>query len=150
MGLAPTLPLAAGPGGTLILEIGGETAGYELWVGQSDHSGNASWRSINIYARPSSDDLGFGTLTLGFEVVNGRAGNPEASLRSEAGQLYSGDEAGALAVEVTEAADDGDLLVLTGSFSGDFGTSENFGRDIDLSEPVGIEGSFAVRLPALE
>jgi hypothetical protein len=148
--LALATPLAADPGGSLLLDIDGAPAAYDLWTSQSDHSGSPNWRSVNIYARADAGADGYGTFTLGFSVVNGAASAPEASLRSEAGTLFSREEAGALEVTVTEVAPDGSLLVLTGSFSGNFGTSDNFGRDIDLSDPVAVEGSFALRLPELD
>ncbi len=51
-----------------------------------------------------------------------------------------------MTVDLSEISVDGDLLSVSGTMAGQMGVSSNYGRDIDLSEPVDFNGSFAVTL----
>ena len=154
--LAPALPAAAEEGGEVVLTIGGEEVVFALWDDQSDWSGNDSWASTNIYTQAQGEAWDrYKTLTLSFDGPLGAMGSPEASLSrmlsgEEMQQLYSHDEAGDLAVTIEAASVEGELLSVSGTVSGAFGTSENWGRDIDLSEPVPFEGRFDVTLGPVE
>lgn len=67
-------------------------------------------------------------------------------------QLFGREEAerGGIVIELDTYAIDGTRLDLTGRFSGTLGPSENYGRDIDLSEGVAVSGSFSVSLQTLD
>lgn len=154
--LALATPAAAQEGGEVVLTIDGEEIVFALWEGQSDWSGNESWASTNIYTRAQGEDWDrYKTLTLGFGGPLAAMGTPEASLSrvvsgDEMEQLYSQDEAGDLAVTIEEAQVEGEFLSVSGTVSGVFGTSDNWGRDIDLSDPVPFEGRFDVTLGPVE
>lgn len=149
-------PAAAQEGGEVVLTLDGEEVAFPLWESQSDWSGGAGpWASINIYARPTDPEAWerYKTFTLGFSGTE-NAGSPEASLSRMQGdalqRLHSDDEAGSLAVSLDGASVEGEFLTLSGTVSGAFGPSDNFGRDIDMSDPVPIEGRFSVTLGPVE
>lgn len=154
----PAAPAIAQSAGELTLTLAGEERVVPLWASQSDWSGGESWPSINIYAR-AFDENGENPLvvSLGFDAPGWTPGRAEMQLTSyEDGeavlQLFSGEdeEEGALSVVVDGHEVDGTTLTLTGSFDGTMGTSDNFGRDIDLSDGVPVTGTFAVTLDELE
>ncbi|MEC7763080.1 MAG: hypothetical protein VX874_14350 [Pseudomonadota bacterium] len=138
--------------GTLTLNLGGESHAYTLWADQSDWSGSARYASVNIYALPQNDATraSYGALTLGFEVSGGSTRAPEVSLTRIDGddrvKLYAKDDAGDLSITADTASVTGEELTLSGSFSGDMGISETYGRDIDLTDPVAVNGTFDVVL----
>lgn len=154
-------PLAtmAEEGGMVALEYGSETYEFSLWAEQSDWSGYEAYGAVfgdaNIYTRPTDEVTRalFNQLTLGFSLEKTGADAPEISLyRLVDGELVRlfGKEDTAAEVILDEVTVDGDFLILTGSFSGDLGPSSNYGRDIDLSDPVAISGSFNVILGPVE
>ncbi|WP_288927506.1 hypothetical protein [uncultured Maritimibacter sp.] len=142
--------------GTLTLDIAGETHSFTLWAHQSDWSGSETYASVNIYARPETDATreAYGILTLGFEVAGGSANAPEASLTridgDERVKLYSTDDAGGLSITPDIASVSGEELTVSGSFAGEMGISENYGRDIDLNDPLAVSGTFDVVLGPVE
>lgn len=151
-------PALAEEGGELRLVIDGTPHVFTLWNEQSDWSGSESYASVNIYSRPSDDasqDL-FSTFTLGFDLVNGAASNGEAGLqeRREDSVLRrygeTDEDAGGLVVRIENSSVSGDELSVAGSFQTQMGASENYGRDIDLSDPVTVEGTFDVILGPVE
>jgi len=154
--IALASPALAEEGGQIVLTIDGQDVVFPLWAEQSDWSGNASWASANIYTRAQGEDWErYKTLTLGFEGPSGAAGNPEVSLsRAVAGggteSLYSTDEEGDLTVTVEGARVEGAFLSFSGTLSGVLGTSDNWGRDIDLTDPLPFEGRFEVTLGPVE
>jgi hypothetical protein len=154
--LALASPAVAEEGGEVVLTIGGEDFVFPLWESQSDWMDGGAFSSVNIYSRPTDEETWarFKTFTLGFSGPISAPGDPEASLTrivdGERQELYSEDEAGGLAVAIDEASVEGELLTVSGTLSGAFGTSENWGNDIDLSEPVPISGRFMVTLGPVE
>ncbi|SDZ24426.1 hypothetical protein SAMN05444004_10898 [Jannaschia faecimaris] len=161
--LLTTLVGFAAPGhaqnvGELTLNLAGEEQVVPLWDRQSDWSGSENWPSINIYARAFNND-GEDPLvvTLSFDAPGGNTSRKEMGLsRYENGEttlrLFGGEdeEDGALSVTLESYVFDGSQLSLIGRVQGMLGTSENFGRDIDLSDAVEVEGTFAVTLEKLE
>ncbi|MFD1342180.1 hypothetical protein [Litorisediminicola beolgyonensis] len=149
---------AAQESGTLALDIGGASRSYTLWSEQSDWSGwgepPAVSGSVNIYARPEEGGGTFATFTLGLDLMSGAVNGAEASLLSlsdgETTRYFSTDDQGALAVELSELSVDGEFLSISGSLSGQMGPSPDFGRTVDLSEPLAISGEFAVTLGPVE
>jgi hypothetical protein len=144
--------------GEMSLTIAGEEHVVPLWGSQSDWSGGESWPSINIYARAFNED-GEDPLvvSLGFEAPRWTVGGTEMRLtRYENGEvaqrLYSGEDAdeGGLLVSIDAHEVNGTELTLTGRFEGTMGTSENSGRDIDLSDGVPVAGTFEVTLAELD
>ena len=145
-------PMAfAQEGGEITLVFDGETFTFPLSAGHSDWSGSARYGSVNILARPTDDATWkrFKTLALWFELVNGKAADPKASLLRVAGdgslsRIFSRQDQGGLIVDVKAHSYEEDILRIDGSFTGTFGQSEDFGREIDLSDPVALSGDFAL------
>jgi len=151
-------PAPAQSTGELILAIAGEEQIIPLWGQQSDWSGGESWPSVSLYARAFNDD-GEDPLvvTLGFDAAGWKPSLAEMRLsRYEDGEvvlrLFAGEDSedGALSVTLDSHEVDGTVLSLTGSLEGTLGTSENLGRDIDLSDGVPVKGTFAATLEELE
>ena len=151
-------PCFAQSSGEITLTVGGEELVVPLWSGQSDWSGGESWPSVNIYARAfnenGEDPL---VVTLGFEAPGWTPDVSELQVtRYEGGEvrrrLYSGEDEdeGGLAVTIDSHAIDGTTLNISGRFDGMMGTSESFGRNVDLSDPVPVAGTFAIALEELE
>ena len=142
--------------GTLALTVDGESHEYELWAEQSDWSGSESFGSVSIFARPVDRDMALGSIMFGFSLAAGNAELGEINLRTghdgETVRYFAGadPEEGGLAVTLDEASVSGEELSVTGSFRTQAGTSENFGRDIDLTDPMQIEGTFDVVLAPYE
>ncbi|MEQ8559143.1 MAG: hypothetical protein RIB03_12570 [Henriciella sp.] len=144
--------------GEVTLDIEGETYAFPLWESQSDWSGSESYASVNIYARPTDKETWskFKTFTLGFETMGSNISAPEARLtrmvNGDQQRLFAGEDQdeGGLKVTVDSTSVTGDALSITGSFVAQMGPSDNFGRDIDLSDPVEITGRFDVKLGPVE
>ncbi|MEQ6250371.1 hypothetical protein ABMC89_15860 [Sulfitobacter sp. HNIBRBA3233] len=151
-------PTIAESTGELVLTIAGEEEVIPLWGTQSDWSGSANWPSINIYARSFNED-GEDPLvvTLGFDAPGWTPSQAEMRLsRYEGGdavlKLFANEdeEDGGLAVKLDSHALEGTLMSLTGSVTGTLGTSDNYGRDIDLSDGIPVDGVFTVTLEELD
>lgn len=149
--LAVATPAAAEEGGAFEVVIGAETFRFPLQAGQSDWSGSPTWMSVSLRARPVDEAAWarFKALTLGFEYVRGTVSSPELTLSRVLGdgslqRLHAEAETGDLEVLVDRAEVLGELLMLEGRFSAETGPSEDYGRTIDLSDPVPVAGSFAV------
>lgn len=144
--------------GTVTLIVAGEERTIPVWSDQSDWSGSESWPSINIYARDFSENSEEpALLSLSFEASGWQPSVPEMDMtlyenRKPIGNLYAREEAerGGLTVIIESHAVDGTSLSLAGSFAATLGPSENYGRDIDLSQGVPVTGTFDVVLEALE
>ena len=146
-------PALAQEEGTLTLEIGGVTGTFMLWGSQSDWSGSASDPSVNIYARPADEATrsAFAVFTLGFYGLGTAGESAEATVqKADGARLWSKVEQGALGVRVDSASAEGDFLSISGTVEGQMGTSESFGRDIDLSSPAPLSGTFSVTLGPVE
>lgn len=156
--LACTFGLAAHAeeGGQLTLEIDGQSYAYTLWPSQSDWSGSDTFGSVSIYARPADDTSQFKDFMLGFSLSAGAAQEGEINLRTvENGKTlryYAGadEDEGALAVTLDSVSASGEELSISGTFQTRLGTSENYGRDIDLSGGPTLAGTFDVTLGPVE
>ena len=51
---------------------------------------------------------------------------------------------GGLSVQISEVSEDGAQLIIHGSVLGKIGPSDNFGRDIDLGDPLDFKADFNV------
>lgn len=158
LALGLSTPAHSGGTGELILTVDGEERVVPLWENQSDWSGSENWPSVNIYAR-AFNEAGENPLvvTLGFEAPQGTPGSPELTVTqyedgAVAERLFSGSDAedGGLSVVLERQMVDGSTLSLSGSFTGTIGTSENRGRDIDLSNGIAVQGTFSVTLDELK
>lgn len=144
--------------GSVTLTFADEERTIPVWSEQSDWSGSDNWPSINIYARDFRDDSEEPIIaSLGFEAARWQPSVPEMEIvlyenRKPAGRLYAREEedGGGLTVIVDSHVINGTSLSLTGSFEATLGPSDNYGRDIDLSQGVPVTGTFAVVLQALE
>ncbi|MDM8168120.1 hypothetical protein [Roseovarius sp.] len=156
--LVSTIGLAAyaEEGGELVLEVDGETHAYTLLPSQSDWSGSESFGSASIYALPTDKSSHLQSLMLGFSLAPGGAERGEINLRTVSDgdtiRYYAGDDAeeGGLVVTLDSSSVSGEELSLTGSFQTELGTSDNYGRDIDLSEAMTMQGTFSVVLGPVE
>ncbi|MCB1313354.1 MAG: hypothetical protein KDK29_16415 [Sedimentitalea sp.] len=156
MGLA--MPVFAQSTGEVTLIIADEERTVPVWSEQSDWSGPETWPSINIYARAFDDeDREPVVLSLGFEASRWQPSVPELEVdlyesRERVGKLYAREEEerGGLSVTLDSHAIDGTLLSISGSFEGTLGPSDNYGRDIDLSQGIPVKGTFVVTLDQLE
>ncbi|KZY42882.1 hypothetical protein A3731_32435 [Roseovarius sp. HI0049] len=156
--LAATIGLAAHAeeGGELVLDVNGETYTYTLVPGQSDWSGSESFGSASLYARPSDKSSPLQSLMLGFNLAPGGAERGEINLRTvsdgETIRYFAGADAeeGGLVVTLDNSSVSGEELSVSGSFQTQLGTSDNYGRDIDLTEPMEMQGSFDVTLGPVE
>ncbi|NNU81393.1 hypothetical protein HMH01_13200 [Halovulum dunhuangense] len=144
--------------GALTLNLADDEYVLPLWSEQSDWSGGESWPSINIHARAPSEGGGDPlVVSLSFEASRWEPAVPELDLtRYKDGavvlKLFAREEAdhGALSVTLEGHEVDGSMLSLAGRFEGTMGTSDNFGRDIDLSDAVPVKGTFEVTLENLD
>lgn len=142
--------------GTLSLTIDGDSYEYALWAAQSDWSGSESFGSVSIFAQPVDRDMEFGSIMFGFSLAAGNAERGEINLRTvrdgETVRYYAGDDAdeGGLTVTLDGATVSGEELSVSGRFQTQAGTSDNYGRDIDLSDAMEIEGIFDVVLAPYE
>lgn len=142
--------------GRLTLTIDGESYDYELWAAQSDWSGSESFGSVSIFAQPVDRDMELGSIMLGFSLASGNAERGEINLRTvrdgETIRYFAGADAeeGGLTVTLDGASVSGEELSVTGRFQTQAGTSDNYGRDIDLSDSMQMEGTFDVVLAPYE
>ena len=139
------------------LTIGEVASDFVLNTEQSDWSGSADFPSVSITlsAGETALEAGIFSLRLGFEMAGGQMGGVEASLLQRSSDatesLYCNDEPehGDLTVDVESTSQDGDALTIKGTISCELGTSESYGNDIDLSDPVPLSGDFDVTLQKL-
>lgn len=59
-------------------------------------------------------------------------------------------ESGGLVVELENVSQDAERLTMSGTLSGQLGTTDNFGRTVDLSNPVAVEAKFSVIVEQLD
>lgn len=147
---------SAEEGGEMTLDIGGQTVAVPMQPVQSDWSGSESWASVSIYGQPT-DAAVFETykaFSLAFELVNGTAGSGEARLSTSSdGEIvrYFADQSDDLLEVTVDSVDiSSQLLTVVGTFAATMGTSENFGRDVDTSDPIEVTGEFSVTLGPVE
>ena len=123
----------------------------------SDYSGSPEFPSVSLALRGPRDGNATDVVSvmLGFAIHGDEASSPEARLLRRVGDetewlfCYSEAERGGLTVALEEHAIDGNFMSVQGQFSCNFGTSENYGRDIDLSDPLAVSGQFNVTLERL-
>ena len=140
-----------------LISIGDSEYAFTLRSEQSDWVGSTSFGSVSIRLIPNEEgrEAGWTGLSLGFEISGDQARNGEARLtrRVDSGfqNLFCEDdsEGGALVVELESVAMENETLSIDGRMACQLGTSENFGQDIDLSDPLEISGSFVLALPKL-
>ena len=153
LGLVPVFA-AAQEGGAVEVTINDTAYVFPLWENQSDWSGTVDWGSVNIYTRPLDEDTWalFKEFTLGFQFAGGNIDGGEASLnRMVDGTLvyyYANDTGMTIAVEGMSA--DGDCLTLSGTAEMTMRTSENWGNDIDMSDPPSLSAAFTLTLGPVE
>jgi hypothetical protein len=145
-------------GGEALLTIGGVEQVFRLSP-SSDFSGSPQYPSVSMsLAAPRENNAtDVASISLGFEfsTTSEDVSSAEARLFRRAGEktetLYCHDEAerGGLTVTIEEQAIEGNFMSVKGRFSGNFGASENYGRDVDLSSPVPVSGEFTVTLERL-
>ncbi len=140
--------------GEIMLEVGNKSIPFELEASQSDWSGSVSGGSVSISANPvdiDAQEQAYWRLNIGFQFSGTNGDRASASVlrkttNGERQSLYSEHDQGDMTVDLSEISVDGDLLSVSGTMAGQMGASSNYGRDIDLSEPVDFKGSFAVTL----
>lgn len=143
-------------GGEALLTVADVEQAFALAT-SSDFSGSPDFPSVNLSLSGPRDGNATDVVSvmLGFEIHGDEAPSPEARLLRRVGEetewlfCYSEAEPGGLTVALEEFAIDGDLMSVHGQFSCNFGTSENYGRDIDLSDPLAVSGQFNVTLERL-
>lgn len=143
--------------GEILVTTEEETMTFALDTMQSDWSGSPNWASVSITGIPVDDDAQdrFRSFNLGFSVNNGNPDLAEATLLriidGEPQRLYGAAdaEAGGLEITISDADADGDFFTVSGAYDGRLGPSDNFGRDIDLSQSIAVSGSFDVTLDLL-
>ncbi|WP_299783869.1 hypothetical protein [uncultured Marivita sp.] len=140
-------------GGFITIVLADERLELPLNAGHSDWTGSAGFAKVSILTRPTDLETWqrFQSLRLAFDLLRNGAQLPEMSLlrRSRGSgfeRWYGRADSGGLAVVVTDRALDGDLLQVSGSFTGTLGQSFDFGQTIDLSTPMPVSGTFEVRL----
>lgn len=139
---------------SIILEVGNQSIPFELEASQSDWSGSESGGSVNISANPVDIDAleqAYWRLNIGFQFSGTNGDRATASVlrtttNGERQSLFSEHDQGDMTVDLSEISVNGDLLSVSGTMAGQMGASSNYGRDIDLSEPLDFSGSFAVTL----
>ncbi|MBO6883795.1 MAG: hypothetical protein JJ869_09480 [Marivita sp.] len=144
---------AAKEDGLITLTLADQTLELPLSAGHSDWTGTQGFIRVSIFSRPSDLETWkrFQSLRLAFDLLRNSAQLPEMSLLRRTGDAdferwYGRGDSGGLTVMVTDSALDGDLLRVTGTFTGTLGQSGDFGRTIDLSAPMPVSGDFSVTL----
>ena len=140
--------------GEAVLTLDGVEYAARLDPNQSDWSGSFPSGSASI--RFQGVDRGrvaeFGSLMVGFEFNGTSATNPEVDLvrlpQGKLERLCARKDAarGALRVEITGISAKGSDLVMTGTVTGKLGTSGDFCRSIDLSNPVSFKVTFSATI----
>lgn len=150
--VATPLVASAEEGGRISATIDGEERSYVLTANQSDWSGwgNGAGGSTNIFAGEEGASGGWSDFTLGFSYAGDTASDPELSARLGDGRYFGEDEETGLALTLTSIEIDGDFLTVAGSFEGEIGKSDNYGRDIDTDGRKSIFGEFEVTLGPVE
>jgi len=144
---------AAQEGGLIAITLADERLELPLNAGHSDWTGSEGFAKVSILTRPT--DLKtweqFQSLRLAFDLLRHGAQTPEMSLLRRGDddgfeRWYSRPDLGGLRVTVTDRSLDGAQLRVSGTFLGMLGISPDFGRTIDLSEPMSVSGTFDVTL----
>lgn len=158
MAASTIVTASAEEAGEVTLEIDETTYAFPLWKSQSDWSGSESYTSVNIFARPGDKQTKakFQTFTLGFETMGSNLNSGEITLTrlvdGDRQKLYAGtdEDEGGIDLVLESKSVDGDELKIAGTFTTQMGTSKNYGRDVDLSNPVEVSGRFDVTLGPVE
>lgn len=158
MSFALATPGLAQSTGEIALTIAGEEHVFPLDSSQSDWSGRESWPSISLSARAFNDDgEDPRVVSFSFDAGNWMPSLPELRFtRYEDGKavqkLFSAEDAedGALQVTLDSHSVTGSQLSVSGSIEGSMGTSDNYGRDIDLSDSVPVSGTFTATVEKLD
>ncbi len=144
-------------GGLITLTLNGDQLELPLSAGHSDWIGSRGFAEVSIMTRPTDVQSWqhFQSLRLAFDLLRTGAQSPEMSIlrrSDDAGfqRWYSRSDNGALSVAITGRDLDGKQLQITGTFSGTLGISEDFGRTIDLSDPMPVTGTFDVTLHPIQ
>jgi hypothetical protein len=145
-------------GGEALLTIGDVEQKFTLSP-TSDFSGSPQFPSATItLAIPhegNATDIIHVSLGFDVDIYSEDVSAPEARLLRRTGETtenrfcYDEAERGGLTVTLEEYSIEGDFMSLQGRFSCDFGTSENVGRDIELTDSLPISGEFRVTLERL-
>jgi len=149
--MLPAMAIAQ-EGGAVTITIGDNTYDFPLSESQSDWSGPISFANIYIDTRPMDEGTRelFNHFSLGFDYFGEQIDYAEATLiRVIDGELvyyYANAEDTDIVLTIEEESVDGEFLTIAGNAEMTMGTSENFGRDIDLSDPLSLSASFAVIL----
>lgn len=136
------------------LTIGDIERGFNLRTEQSDWSGSVQFPSISISLSPdaATREAGVFGITLNFDWFSSQIANADLRLLRRSGDgtqniyCYDETERGGLLVDIESYVQEEETVNIVGRMSCQLGTSENFGRDIDLSDPVDISGDFSVVL----
>lgn len=139
--------------GQAALFIDGEKHQFELNAQQSDWSGSADYASVNITLKAAHETTRslYPALSVGFEYSGGQVRAIEIRLMKKADsggilRLYGAPDTGRITLEEGSFAVAGQELSFSGGLETMLGTSENFGRDIDLSNPLKVTGTLTVTL----
>lgn len=132
--------LAQETAGTITGLLGDAPASWTFDATQSDFSGDAGYASVSIAGWPEEVPEGVAMISIGFDLQQGMAQNPEIRLMPKGnGPVLFNRE---VEVTLTEAVIEGETLRLSGSLSGPMGLTSDHGANVDMSEPRHIDLSF--------
>lgn len=158
-GLVMATCAAADDGADLELTIDGiETPVTLGW--SSGVSGKADYPSAKLVLMQRGEGEDEGDLlmvSLGIETFRGKITHVEARLTRQIDDeqlpprfCYDELERGGLTVDLDEFTETDSGWTVVGQFSCAFGSTENFGRDIDLDDAIEVSGSFNTTLEHAE
>lgn len=154
--VAASGPGLAEEGGAVALTVAGETYDFPLEASQSDWSGSESWPSINIYTRPVDEETWakFKGFTLGFDAPSGDVSRLGATLTTADGdeltRYFADPDQTPMTFDLRMLSMEGEFMTIEGTLTATMGTSDNYGRDIDLSDTVEVSADVAVTLGPIE
>ncbi|MBI1416798.1 MAG: hypothetical protein GC146_06185 [Limimaricola sp.] len=144
--------------GEMVLTIGGEEQHFRLDPKQSDWGGGKGEGSgpdlmiptIMGWAADEKTREHYGVFSLSFTMYDDDISSPELQLSRKVGdtweQLFASDEKGGLTLEISEHQIDGFTATVSGTFTADMGVTPNYGRDVDLTNPLAVSGRFTAVL----